>query len=59
MEAEAVNVPLVETLLADVVKDVMLNDAGDVMVIEPQSAVQVPPMRTHTFCAPSDVGVIV
>ncbi|MBI4439090.1 hypothetical protein HY640_04115 [Candidatus Woesearchaeota archaeon] len=57
--ADAVKLPLVETLLADVVSEVMLSEAGEVIVIEPQSAVQVEPMRTQTLCAPSEVGVIV
>ncbi len=58
MLADAVVVALVDMLLADVVREVMLSAAGDVIVIEPQSAVHVLPIRTQTSCAPSLVGVI-
>lgn len=59
MLAEAVVVALVDMLLEAVVSDVMLRAAGDVIVIEPQSAVHVLPMRTQTSWAPSLDGVIV
>ena len=45
-------------LLDAVVREVMLSAAGEVIVIEPQSAVHVLPMRTQTSCAPSLVGVM-
>ena len=57
MLADAVVVALVEMLLDAVVSEVMLSAAGDVIVIEPHSAVHVLPILTHTSCAPSLVGV--
>lgn len=58
MLADAVVVALVDMLLADVVSEVMLSAAGEVIVIDPQSAVHVEPILTQTSCAPSLVGVI-
>ena len=46
-------------LLVEVVSDVMLNEAGDVIETEPQSAVHVEPITTQTSCAPDEVGVTV
>lgn len=57
--AEDVKAVLAATLLTDVVNEVMLSAAGDVIVIEPQSAVHSEPRRTQILCAPSDVGVTV
>ena len=58
MLADAVVVALVEMLLDAVVSEVMLSAAGDVIVIDPQSAVHVLPILTQTSCAPSLVGVM-
>jgi hypothetical protein len=55
--AEAVNVPLVDTDDTDVVKDGTDKSAFEFIVISPQSAEHVVPMRTQTGCEPSFEGV--
>ena len=56
--AEDVKDASVETL-EDEVSEVMLREAGEVIVIDPQSAVHVLPILTQTLWAPSEEGVMV
>lgn len=59
MVAETVNAEATFVLVTEGAKEVMLNAAGELTEVEPQSAVHVEPIVTQTFCAPSDVGVTV
>ncbi|MBI5060766.1 MAG: hypothetical protein HZB67_00455 [Candidatus Aenigmarchaeota archaeon] len=56
--ALTVKLVLGETVAAEGVSETALSSAPETTVAEPQSAVQVVPILTHTDCAPLDVGVI-